>query len=297
MEDDAKMDTTQTETPGTTVATRMLISNTSAGSIIGKGGATISEFQDRIVLLSGTVKSILTALHLVLTKINSEDGSSGHSSVRLVVPNMVCGAIIGKGGATIRTFSEDSGASIKLSSQDQNMPGVTDRVVTITGTVDQQLRAVALIVTKISEDPNYSVYASLPLAYPQAAAFQAAGMGSSGLHLPSMGAPAMPNPMSQFGQLGQKQPVVLTTTAPSTSLTVAVPDEHVGAVVGRMGKTITEIQALSGARVKISDRDDYVEGTRNRKVTVTGSQEAVQIAQYLITQKVTQSAADYSGPR
>jgi hypothetical protein len=45
---------------------------------------------------------------------------------------------------------------------------------------------------------------------------------------------------------------------------------------------------VSGVRIKISDRTDYVPGTRNRKVTVTGTLEAVQIAQFLISQKVQQ---------
>jgi RNA-binding protein Nova len=63
-------------------------------------------------------------------------------------------------------FVEDSGANIKLSSQDQSIPGVSDRIVTITGTLDQQLRAVALILTKLIEDPNYSQYVNTPISYP-----------------------------------------------------------------------------------------------------------------------------------
>eukprot|EP00976_Prorocentrum_cordatum_P094438 1189784-Prorocentrum_minimum.AAC.2 len=52
------------------------------------------------------------------------------------------------------------------------------------------------------------------------------------------------------------------------------------------------MQQVSGVRIKISDRSDFVAGTRNRKVTLTGSLEAVQIAQFLISQKVQQSAAE-----
>jgi hypothetical protein len=65
-----------------------------------------------------------------------------------------------------RMFVEDSGANIKLSSQDQSIPGVSDRIVTITGTLEQQLRAVALILTKLIEDPNYSQYVNTPISYP-----------------------------------------------------------------------------------------------------------------------------------
>jgi hypothetical protein len=81
-------------------------------------------------------------------------------------------------------------------------------------------------------------------------------------------------------------------TGPTTVVTVAVPDEHIGAVVGKGGKYISEMQQVAGVRIKISDRTDYVPGTRNRKVTLTGTLEAVQIAQFLISQKVQQSAAE-----
>ena len=71
---------------------RFLISNAGAGSVIGKGGATISEFQsqsgariqlsrnheyfpgtpDRIIMLSGTIGEILSAFEFILTKIYNE---------------------------------------------------------------------------------------------------------------------------------------------------------------------------------------------------------------------------------
>lgn len=60
---------------------------------------------------------------------------------------------------------EDSAANIKLSGQDQAVPGVTDRIVTITGKLEQQMRAVALILAKMTEDPNYMLYSNMPLSY------------------------------------------------------------------------------------------------------------------------------------
>lgn len=65
-----------------------------------------------------------------------------------------------------RAFVEDSGANIKLSSHDQTIPGVSDRMVTITGTLEKQLRAVDSIISKLSEDPNYAQYANAPISYP-----------------------------------------------------------------------------------------------------------------------------------
>jgi hypothetical protein len=71
---------------------RFLISNVAAGSVIGKGGATISDYQaqsgarihlsrnheyfpgttDRIISISGIGSEVLMALHLILRKILNE---------------------------------------------------------------------------------------------------------------------------------------------------------------------------------------------------------------------------------
>lgn len=71
---------------------RFLVSKTLAGSVIGKGGSTITEFQeksgaqillsrnrqyfpgttDRIVVISGTIKEVFTAVELILGKLHSD---------------------------------------------------------------------------------------------------------------------------------------------------------------------------------------------------------------------------------
>ena len=145
------------------VIAKFLISNAAAGSIIGKGGATISEFQeqssariqlsrnseffpgtaDRVLSVSGSVNQVLTALHLIVGKVKSEDAVAdsllsrdGKSTqLRLLVPAALCGTLIGKAGATIKSFHEDSHAIIMVSPQDRQPAGVPDRIVKITGSL------------------------------------------------------------------------------------------------------------------------------------------------------------------
>lgn len=50
----------------------------------------------------------------------------------------------------------------------------------------------------------------------------------------------------------------------SNSVTVGVADEHIGIVVGRGGRNIMEISQISGARIKISERGDFISGTCDR---------------------------------
>jgi len=74
------------------------------------------------------------------------------------------------------------------------------------------------------------------------------------------------------------------------SITIGVADEHIGAVVGRAGRNITEIIQASGARIKISDRGDFMSGTTDRKVTITGTSEAIRTAESMIMQRVSASS-------
>uniref|UniRef100_A0A2P2JUA8 RNA-binding protein Nova-1-like isoform X4 n=1 Tax=Rhizophora mucronata TaxID=61149 RepID=A0A2P2JUA8_RHIMU len=179
---------------------KFLVSNAAAGSVIGKGGATINDFQsqsgariqlsrnyeffpgtsDRIIMISGLIDDILKAVDLVLGKLlselHSEDGNDlePRTKVRLIVPNSSCGSIIGKGGAIIKSFIEESQAGIKVSPMDKNFYGLTDRLVTVTGTLEELMRAIDLILSKLTDDPHYTQNVHAPFSY--------AGVFFSGFH-------------------------------------------------------------------------------------------------------------------
>ncbi|AQK76316.1 Protein BTR1 [Zea mays] len=168
---------------------RFLVSNASAGCIIGKGGSTINDFQsqsgariqlsrsheffpgtnDRIIMVSGLFGEVMKAMELILEKLLAEgeefNEAEARPKVRLVVPNSSCGGIIGKGGATIKSFIEESHAGIKISPQDNNYVGLHDRLVTVTGTFDNQMNAIDLILKKLSEDVHYPANLSSPFPY------------------------------------------------------------------------------------------------------------------------------------
>lgn len=51
---------------------------------------------------------------------------------------------------------------------------------------------------------------------------------------------------------------------------MAVPDRAVGAIIGKGGEVISQIKSVVGVRIRISSRDEYIEGTKDRSVTITG---------------------------
>ncbi|XP_071963814.1 RNA-binding protein Nova-1-like [Antedon mediterranea] len=72
------------------------------------------------------------------------------------------------------------------------------------------------------------------------------------------------------------------------ALEFEVPETIVGAILGKGGKTLVEFQQYSGAKIQISKKGEYIPGTRNRKVTITGSPNATQTAHFLVSQRIFQ---------
>lgn len=64
-----------------------------------------------------------------------------------------------------RSFIEESQADIKISPQDNNYAGFTDRLVTVTGSLEEQMRAIYLIMSKLAEDAHYPQSLNSPFPY------------------------------------------------------------------------------------------------------------------------------------
>lgn len=57
------------------------------------------------------------------------------------------------------------------------------------------------------------------------------------------------------------------------------------------GRSLVEIQHLSGANIQISKKGIFAPGTRNRIVTITGGPNAINVAHYLIEQRIQEEEA------
>jgi RNA-binding protein Nova len=86
-------------------------------------------------------------------------------------------------------------------------------------------------------------------------------------------------------------------TRPGFTAQVLIPDNLIGSILGRGGSTLNELQLHSNTRIRISQRGEYVPGTRNRIVTIRGqTAHSVSLAQYLMSQRmVLPPTAGFSG--
>jgi len=82
------------------------------------------------------------------------------------------------------------------------------------------------------------------------------------------------------GRVGRDHPALRL----QSSVTIYVPDKQVGALIGRAGRVVTEINQRTGAVLNVSSKGDYAEGTRDRIVTLRGNNQACQEALVLVNE-------------
>lgn len=70
------------------------------------------------------------------------------------------------------------------------------------------------------------------------------------------------------------------------ALIVIVSDVCQSECPGPSGRSLIEIQTMSGASIQISKKGTFAPGTRNRIVTICGVPNALTMAAYLIEQKI-----------
>ena len=161
---------------------KILVPNYAAGAIIGKGGQNILQLQstygariklsqnnehypgtqERIGIITGDVDKVIDLHKYVMDKIRNEashahgsaiDDRSRQKEAKIIVPNSTAGLIIGRGGSMIRSLMEQSGAKIILSNKDQEQVH-GERVVTVTGSPEENEEACRLIIDKVATDPS-----------------------------------------------------------------------------------------------------------------------------------------------
>ena len=166
---------------------KILIPSAAAGAIIGKGGETIAEVQqkigakvklskandfypgtnERVCLISGSKDAVTDICAFVQEKVREKPDphskpaidfdnkmtAEREKQIKVIVPNSTAGMIIGKGGCTIQQIKETSGSFIQLSQKpsDTTLP---ERVVTVIGDDDSNKVALEMILVKIQEDPQ-----------------------------------------------------------------------------------------------------------------------------------------------
>ncbi|GAB1310974.1 PAB1 binding protein [Madurella fahalii] len=345
---------------------RAVISSPEAATIIGKGGenvskirqlsgakCTVSDYQkgavERILTVSGVVDAVAKAFGLIIRTLNNEplnEPSTQHSKtypLRLLIPHILIGSIIGKGGSRIKEIQEAAGA--RLNASDSCLPLSTERSLVVMGVADAVHIATYYVGSTLLEQLNERFGGAAASAYatrsggpagavpggmqvipysPQPAGgnygnrdnYNRGRPDPRGHHLPPQpyppqyGHPHQPHhspapmhyaaqaaggygaaphvPPHHAGHVGPQphvgphgQPVPAGGAMPGAPLTqqIYIPNDMVGAIIGKGGQKINEIRQISGSVIKINEPQD---NSNERLVTITGTEECNRMALYML---------------
>ncbi|XP_060928806.1 RNA-binding protein Nova-2 isoform X1 [Limanda limanda] len=322
---------------------KLIVPNSTAGLIIGKGGATVKavmeqsgawvqlsqkpegiNLQERVVTISGEPEQNRKAVEIIVQKIQEDPQSSSclnisYSNITGPVANSnptgspyansteVMPSAAAQAAATASSLLGQAGLAgvgafpTTMSSLSGNdLLTITSALNTLasygynTNSLGLGLNPAAasgvLAAVAANANPAAAAAANLLASY--------ASDASGNVHQASMGGFSLGSLAAATGATNgylSASPLVASSLLAAEKLgegakevvEIAVPENLVGAILGKGGKTLVEYQELTGARIQISKKGEFIPGTRNRKVTITGSQPATQAAQYLISQRIT----------
>lgn len=283
---------------------KLLVSDKVAGSIIGKGGTVISDLekntnaimklspgrtyfpgtQDRLVVIAGSIESIVAATREVIEKVKMATLVEEHRrdpsapvnvdiTIKVVVPNSAVSCIIGRGGEVVREINKTTGALIRAS---ERYPGLHERVVQVSGSQQEVTSAATEVIQRVQSDRNLREHLNV-------------------VYTPSAGTPTTQPPLSPAESTSPG--VYPTATAPAAVLSYPcavafdVEDSIVSGLIGRGGSALHRIASQTGATVTLSHREVSETGEPKRTVRITGSLTAVQQAHLLLVRQIYETAA------
>ncbi|KAJ3064785.1 hypothetical protein HDU98_011836 [Podochytrium sp. JEL0797] len=271
---------------------------------------------ERVVTVIGPLDTVAKAFALCATKILEEQPSTIDDvkqrplSLKVLIPHARMGSIIGKAGAKIKEIQEASGS--KLTATEEILPHSTERVVIVAGVIDSIHIATYHIGAVLQEHTGTVLYKPIPgfitgqvaprggssasssansssaPRHSQPAAQQPYGQMPANPYYPMPAAGAayapygmMPSAPNAAGGVGPMTPMM--PTGAMSVQQIYIPNEMVGAIIGKGGSKINEIRTRTGCNIKIADP---VVGATERLITVTGMPEANSMALYMLYQRL-----------
>lgn len=295
---------------------------------------------DRVVLISGDYDAVVAAQILIwemialVTSAEQEkqvewspkamsstlgQNDAVEVSAKLTIPAAAGGLILGRGGASIRTMAEESGAKILMSGKDEAL-FTQERVLSISGGAAQCIKCTELLLQKLNEQQEvipyvnrstsystpinnpYGMGMGMPMAQPYGGYPNAGGYANGGMKRNYGGNNHSNNNANNYGHRRGNNGYQGGSELDNNSngfpvgegkITLPVPSEQIGNIFGKQGVTMREIISLSGAKIVVSGKDEFIPGTTNRLVTITGPPVCTQNAHLLISQRLLTPANPY----
>ncbi|XP_074923839.1 far upstream element-binding protein 1 isoform X6 [Chelonoidis abingdonii] len=265
--------------PGNAVQ-EIMIPASKAGLVIGKGGETIKQLQERAgvkmvmiqdgpqntgadkpLRITGDPYKVQQAKEMVLELIRDQSGFrearneygsriGGNEGIDVPIPRFAVGIVIGRNGEMIKKIQNDAGVRIQFKPDDGTTP---DRIAQITGPPDRCQHAAEIIT-----DLLRSVQAGNPGGPGPGGRGRGRGQGNWNM--------GPPGGLQEFNFI--------------------VPTGKTGLIIGKGGETIKSISQQSGARIELQ-RNPPPNADPNMKLfTIRGTPQQIDYARQLIEEKI-----------
>mmetsp|Transcript_21305 Transcript_21305/g.40765 ORF Transcript_21305/g.40765 Transcript_21305/m.40765 type:complete len:371 (-) Transcript_21305:97-1209(-) len=288
-----------------------------ASAVIGKGGSVISRIRESTQARVGltdhgefypsTDSRILTAQahdedslvevsrQIIAKLAECADGPAAgldtisdrdELKLKVVVPKMAVGGIIGKGGQAIKNLRETSGAKVSIAEPAVNTPS-SDQLVTIIGSVqalEYVMSAVNREVQGISSESWFSSWASSPINAGGSSDYTSSWNGGSRNGYPPLDQPSYgdgghsssgsgrgrshgSSGIDEMIRVAQDLPSYVVEDSRGFALSCIVPEKLVGGLIGRGGSGTKDIATRTNTEIRIRELHGDSE---NRQLNITG---------------------------
>uniref|UniRef100_A0A3B3S107 Far upstream element binding protein 3 n=1 Tax=Paramormyrops kingsleyae TaxID=1676925 RepID=A0A3B3S107_9TELE len=269
------------EMEGNSAIQEILIPASKVGLVIGKGGDTIKQLQERTgvkmnmiqdgpmptgadkpLRITGDAYKVQQARELVLDIIREKDQGDfrlgrndfasrlGTSSLDVSVPRFAVGIVIGRNGEMIKKIQNDAGVRIQFKPDDGISP---ERVAQVMGHPERCQHALHLINELVHTAQERDSFG---------------GVGGSRVRVRGHGEWNM-------GASGGLQEVTYT-----------IPADKCGLVIGKGGETIKNINQQSGAHVELQRNPAANTDPNVRIFSIRGTPQQTELARQLIDEKI-----------
>uniref|UniRef100_A0A3Q0KS80 Rna-binding protein related n=2 Tax=Schistosoma mansoni TaxID=6183 RepID=A0A3Q0KS80_SCHMA len=207
--------------------------------------------------------------------------------LKILVPSVAVGAIIGKGGESIAKIQKETGARIKLSKVNDLYPGTEERVCLIQGTLEGVTRMHNYIMDCVLEKPECSGPAAscvttntISTSRSENVAISSTTQGDSSSNIPQL----------QKGSAWSHSLELSGSRLPwgrHKQVKILVPNCTAGLVIGKLGSYVREIKDRTGAFIQISQKSVEI-NLLERCITIAGEPEQCRAAVDLVLAKIAE---------
>jgi len=295
---------------------RLVVPNSSVGSIIGKAGSAIKDLTaqtgakihiaqndegsyERTITISGAPANVATAQAQITSRVHEDsfaevkdvesplplDQRVSLHPIKLLVPNVVVGRLIGKSGINLKKTMAETNTFISCAKDDELTRFAVERVVSIVGKIHDQnkaLTALALQANKYQSQAGEQVAFDVNVNYTAA---PRAGFSN----FPFQQQQQQPQQGGRQGNRGGVRPSQEIQDQ-EEGITLYVPNNIVGSIA-----TVKEIASRSKTQIRVFRTDEIDPSSPLRPISVIGTIEAIFKAEAMLFAKVLEAPPAVSG--